>query len=214
MTIFEMCKGTATLKVMLIVIGLLVFSFDVQAIWIIVGIVALLGSCFLAFRQGGAMGHEACSVAKSIERAGDEASRQFEPKMFKRVWSKSTGVKTVFAGGLVGYIIGCIYIVCALIDSESMVTGVARLVAWLGCIPYWPIVAHWHETYVALTPDVIVVLLAGPFLLPLCQYIGYLQGPALWAKTEKAMADGKRRAKARSRIVKKNKKPRARGPEI
>lgn len=214
MTVFEMWKGTITLKVFLMIIGLLVFSFDVQAIWIIAGVLLLLATCFFAFRQGGAMGHEACSVAKSIERAGDDAKRQFEPVMFKRVWSRSNGVKALFAGGLVGYVLGAIYIICTLIDPQSSATAYSRWISWFACIPYWPIVAYWHETYVALTADVVVVLMAGPFLLPVCQYIGYLQGPKLWAKTEKAMADGRRRAKARSRIIKKNKKPRTRGPEI
>jgi len=192
----------------------LIFTFDVQALWIIIGVLLLLGSCFMAFRQGGAMGHEACSVTKSIEHAGDAARSQFEPVMFKRVWSKSNGVKSLFAGGLVAYVFSAAYILCTLVAPESMATFITRLVSWLLCIPYWPIVAYWHETYTVLTPDVVVVLMAGPFLLPFFQYLGYLQGPKLWAKTEKAMADGKRRAKARSRIIKKNKKPRVRGPEI
>ena len=54
----------------------------------------------------------------------------------------------------------------------------------------------------------------SPFILPLFQFWGYMQGPKLWKKTEQAMADGRRRAKARSRIVKKNKLPRTMKPEI
>ena len=74
----------------------------------------------------------------------------------------------------------------------------------------------WHENFVDLTFDVILVLMVGPFILPVFQFLGYLQGPKFWEKTEQAMADGKRRAKARSRIVKKNKdnRPRWERPEI
>jgi hypothetical protein len=50
-------------------------------------------------------------------------------------------------------------------------------------------------------------------VLPAATCAGYLQGPKLWKKTEEAMAKGKRRAKARSRIVKKN-KPRVQKPQI
>ena len=76
------------------------------------------------------------------------------------------------------------------------------------------IIAAWHETYEFLTTDVILVLMISPFILPLVQFAGYMQGPKLWKKTEQAMVDGRRRAKARSRIVKKNKLPRSMRPEI
>ena len=62
--------------------------------------------------------------------------------------------------------------------------------------------------------DIILVLMVGPFVIPTCQFLGYLQGPKMWEKTEQAMAEGKRRAKARSRIARKKKLPKSMRPEI
>ena len=59
----------------------------------------------------------------------------------------------------------------------------------------------------------VLVLMVSPFVIPTFTFMGYLQGPRLWENTEKAMARGKRRAKAKSRIVKKN-KPREQKPQI
>ena len=74
--------------------------------------------------------------------------------------------------------------------------------------------AHSNEPRISTRPIPDSVLMISPFILPLFQFWGYMQGPKLWKKTEQAMADGRRRAKARSRIVKKNKLPRTMKPEI
>ena len=57
------------------------------------------------------------------------------------------------------------------------------------------------------------LLLITPFLLPLCVFCGYMQGPRLWARTEDAMKQGRRRAKARARVGKKT-ASKAEKPEI
>ena len=85
--------------------------------------------------------------------------------------------------------------------------------AWVLALPFWPLVAHWFETYDSLAPALVAVFLISPFVLPLCMFAGYMQGPKLWQKSERAMAQGRRRAKARSRVVKKR-APKVRGPEI
>ena len=67
----------------------------------------------------------------------------------------------------------------------------------------------------ALVPmAVAAVLMISPFVLPLCTFAGYMQGPKLWAKSEEAMAQGRRRARAKSRVAQKKRAPRVRKPEI
>ena len=80
-------------------------------------------------------------------------------------------------------------------------------------VPYWPLIMHWHEDFVALTPAIGIMLLLSPFVLPACTFAGYLQGPRLWAQTEVAMKEGRRRAKAKARVGKKL-APRQQKPEI
>ena len=81
-------------------------------------------------------------------------------------------------------------------------------------IPYWPILSYFHPVYNVLTWDIVLLLMVSPFILPAVQLFGYTKGPMMWAKTEKAMAEGKRRAKARSRIVRKKRTPKSQRPEI
>lgn len=210
-----MWKGTLTVKVLLVVIGFMIFSFGINWLWIALGLALLVGAAFMSFRQGQAMGREACAISKSISRMEEtpEHMDQIDPKMYRQAWSKSNGLKSVFAGGIIGYVVNCVYIVCMLIHVDEIPLLVTRLASWAVSLPYMPIVAYWHPVFNVLTWDLILVMMLGPFLLPACQYLGYLQGPKLWERTEKAMAEGRRRAKARSRIVKK-KKPRQKQPEI
>lgn len=224
MSVFEMWKGTLTIKILLIFVGFLIFLTGVVPLWIGAGLVMLAGGCFLSFRQGQGAGHEACSVSKSVERAQQEGHAQLDAKIRREAWSVSNGIRAIFAGGLVGYVVNAIYIIITLAGANEYATLMSRLASMVVSIPYMPIVANWHQVLDAetgkmvvelykLTPDMIVVFMVGPFLLPLFQFLGYLQGPKLWQKTEKAMAEGKRRAKARSRIVKK-KGPKVQKPEI
>ena len=210
-----MWKGTLTVKVLLIVLNFMIFSFGITWLWILLGVLSLLGAAFMTFRQGQGMGREACSVAKSIKRMEEMPgkSSQIDPRMYKQAWSVANGLKSIFAGGIVGYVINCVYVVCMLLKVSEMPLLVSRLASFAVSLPYMPILTYWRPVYNVLTWDIVLMLMIGPFVLPAIQFAGYMQGPKLWEKTEKAMAQGKRRAKARSRIVKR-KKPRLNQPEI
>lgn len=216
MTTGEMFKGSLMLKVLLIFINFTVFSFGKPVLFMVLGILALIMGCFMALRQGAAIGHEACSVSSTLERIAQtpEKAGQYDPRMFKRGFDKQRGIKALFAGALVDYAINAVYIIFMLLKIEEIPLYASRLLSFLVSIPYWPLVCHWHEVFDVITWDIVAILMVCPFVLPAFQYIGYLQGPKLWEKTEKAMADGKRRAKARSRINRRKKAPKARGPEI
>ena len=211
-----MFKNTLTLKAMLIFISFTVFSFGNMTVFLLVGLLVMLFGCFLSLRQGAAIGHEACSISASLKRIEESGDKRevVEPKMLKQAYSTATGIKALFSGALIGYVINVVYIILMLAGVESNALLVSRLASFAVTIPYWPIVSHFHPVFNVLTWDIVAVLMLSPFLLPVCQYIGYRQGPALWAKTEKAMAEGKRRAKARSRIGRKKKTVKVRGPEI
>lgn len=212
-----MFKSVLVMKAILIFMMFTVFSFGNMTVFGVLGILLLLGGCFITMRQGAAIGHEACSISHSLQRVAEDSSKaqQLDKKMVARAFSMHTGLKAVFAGALIDYVINAVYIVLMLIKIEETSVGLvaSRLLSFVVSIPYWSVVSFWHDTYNVISWDIVAVLMAGPFLLPIFQYIGYKQGPALWAKTEKAMADGKRRAKARSRIVKK-KTARGQRPEI
>lgn len=211
MSVFEMWRSTLAIKILLVVIGFMVFSFGITGLWVGVGIALLLAGALMVFRQGQSAGHEACAVSKSVAAIGADKA---DKKMLSQMWSVSNGVRAIFAGAAVSYTINAIYIILSVVHAPEIATFVSRLVSWVITMPYWPIIAAWHETYEFLTTDVILVLMISPFILPLVQFAGYMQGPKLWKKTEQAMVDGRRRAKARSRIVKKNKLPRSMRPEI
>ena len=211
MSVFEMWRSTLAIKILLVVIGFMVFSFGITGLWVGVGIALLLAGALMVFRQGQSAGHEACAASKSVAAIGADKA---DKKMLSQMWSVSNGVRAIFAGAAVSYTINAIYIILSVVHAPEIATFVSRLVSWVITMPYWPIIAAWHETYEFLTTDVILVLMISPFILPLVQFAGYMQGPKLWKKTEQAMVDGRRRAKARSRIVKKNKLPRSMRPEI
>lgn len=211
MSVFEMWRSTLAIKILLVVIGFMVFSFGITGLWVGIGIALLLAGALMVFRQGQSAGHEACAVSKSVAAIGADKA---DKKMLSQMWSVSNGVRSIFAGAAVSYTINAIYIILSVVHAPEIATFVSRLVSWVITMPYWPIIAAWHETYEFLTTDVILVLMISPFILPLVQFAGYMQGPKLWKKTEQAMVDGRRRAKARSRIVKKNKLPRSMRPEI
>ena len=211
MSVFEMWRSTLAIKILLVVIGFMVFSFGITGLWVGIGIALLLAGALMVFRQGQSAGHEACAASKSVAAIGADKA---DKKMLSQMWSVSNGVRSIFAGAAVSYTINAIYIILSVVHAPEIATFVSRLVSWVITMPYWPIIAAWHETYEFLTTDVILVLMISPFILPLVQFAGYMQGPKLWKKTEQAMVDGRRRAKARSRIVKKNKLPRSKRPEI
>lgn len=217
MTTGDMFKNMLVLKALLIFVSFTVFSFGNMTVFMALGLVILLAGCFMAFKQGVGMGHEACSVSASLKHiVNSDKADQVEPKMLKQAYSMSNGVKSLFAGALIDYVINAVYIICMLLKVDEVPLLITRLASYVMVIPYWPIVSHWHEVFNVLTWDIVALLMISPFLLPAIQLAGYCQGPKSWAKTEKAMADGKRRAKARSRIGRKKKTgvPRSQRPEI
>ena len=128
--------------------------------------------------------------------------------------SDGRGVKALFGSALVPYVCSCVYIIMMLLgDGTEIHTVIARVLAWLMALPFWPAIAWKYETFTTLEWPIVLVLMVSPFVIPTFTFLGYIQGPKLWQKTEEAMARGKRRAKAKSRIVKKN-KPREQRPQI
>ena len=214
MTIGNMIKNTIVLKLLLIFISITVFSFGNMTVFALLGIAVLLGGMFASFKQGLAMGHEACAISSSLERIQRDGGKEPDPLMLRQAYSMNKAVKALFGSALIGYVINCAYIVMMLLKANEDVMIITRLASFVTIIPYWPLLSHWHAVYNVLTWDIVLLLMVSPFILPAVQLYGYTRGPLMWAKTEKAMADGKRRAKARSRIVKKKKLPRSQRPEI
>ena len=210
-----MWKANATTLFLLILLNLALFTLG-NTPWMVLGLLALAGAMFFSYRQGMEFGHNACGLLRTVERAQDPASPthgQLDDKVFKRAWSVSQGIKGVFASALLPYSVGALYIACSLLKLEPMIIP-TRLASWVLAVPFWPVVLAWYNTFDRLTAVVAAVLLISPFVLPLCTFAGYMQGPKLWAKSEKAMAEGKRRAKAKSRVIRKKRAPKVQKPEI
>ncbi len=215
MTIGEMWRTNAVSLMLLILLNLALFSLGTLP-WIVLGLLCLAGAMFLSFRRGMGFGHQACGILNTVERAEDPQSPthgQLDDKVVRRAWSRSTGVRAMLASALVPYVAGCLYIGCTLLKVEPLILP-TRVVSWVLALPFWPAVAHWNATFDRLTPSIVAVLMISPYVLPLCAFAGYLQGPKLWARSEKAMAEGRRRAKAKSRVVRKKPVPRSQRPEI
>lgn len=215
MSVGDMWRAHATTTFLLVMLNLALFSLG-ELPWTVLGLLVLALSMFLCFRRGMSFGHQACGILNTVERARDPESPahgQLEERVIKRAWSASTGVKGVLASAVGPYAIGCLYIACSLLKIEPLILP-TRLISWVLATPYWPVVLHWYAAFDRLTGVVAAVLMISPFLLPLCTFAGYMQGPKLWAKSEKAMAEGRRRAKARSRVNRKRQAPRQQRPEI
>ncbi len=212
MSIMDMWKTCVFTTVLLIFLNLGLFTLNNNLAWTILGLILLLGALYLAYRQGMGFGHEACRLLATLKEV-DGARSPVDEKVAKRAWSVNRGVKAVLATALVPYLIGCAYIVLSLLKVDSLAVPM-RLVSWVVASPYWPCILPWTHTFDRLTGAVAAVLMISPFVMPLVTFAGYMQGPKLWAKSEKAMAEGKRRAKAKSRVVRKKRVPRSQRPEI
>ena len=215
MTIGDMYRTNAMTKFLLILINMGLFTLNRTA-WAVLGMLCLAGALYLAFRQGMAYGHEASGILKTVERAQDPQSPthgQLDRKLIGRAWSVTTGIRAVLACALLPYVVGAAYIACSLLNVEKLVMPL-RLASWVLAAPFWPLVLPWYNTFDRLTGVVAAVLMISPFLLPLSTFAGYMQGPRLGERSEKAMAEGKRRAKAKSRVVRKKTVPRSQRPEI
>lgn len=207
----------ASALTMLIVVNL-ALNFASEALWIVLGLLALAVTLVFCYRQGMNLGHGACGISNTVEsarKAGEKVYAQLDKKYLAQTWSVATGVKGIFASALIPYAVGGIYIALTMLYQSfpalKVPVIIARVLAWLLSLPYWPIVMHWHEDFVRLTPAIAAMLLISPFVLPLSTFLGYLRGPKLWQHTEDAMKQGRRRAKARARVgkklVPKNQKP-------
>ena len=212
MSIMDMWKTCVFTTVLLIFLNLGLFTLNNNLAWTILGLILLLGALYLAYRQGMGFGHEACRLLATLKEV-DGARSPVDEKVAKRAWSVNRGVKAVLATALVPYLIGCAYIVLSLLKVDNLAVPM-RLVSWVVASPYWPCILPWTHTFDRLTGAVAAVLMISPFVMPLVTFAGYMQGPKLWAKSEKAMAEGKRLAKAKSRVVRKKRVPRSQRPEI
>ena len=209
----------ASALAMLIVLNL-ALNFAGETLWILLGLLALAGMMLYCFRQGMNLGHGACGISNTVEsarKAGERVYAQLDQKYLAQAWSPGTGIKGVLISALIPYAAGGIYIILTLLRQSmpSLETPVlvSRILAWLLSLPYWPIIMHWHADFVTLTPAIAAMLLISPFVLPLCTFAGYMRGPKLWQRTEDAMKQGRRRAKARARVGKKL-APKIQKPEI
>ena len=214
MSAMDMWKANAVTLILLIVVNLALFGLGITP-WMVLGLILLAGALFMAYRQGMGFGHEACGILQTVERARDPQSPsygQVDEKVQKRAWSVSTGVKGVLASALAPYVVGCAYIVLSLLKLYPA-NVIMRLVAWVVALPFWPAMLPFSQTFDRLTAPVAAVLMISPFVLPLCTFAGYMRGPKLWQRTEDAMKQGRRRAKARARVGKKL-APKIQKPEI
>jgi len=219
MSLSDMFKTNVMTKVILIVLNLGLFTLwnpeeqKIPLAWLILGLLLLLGALALSFRQGMTYGHEACRLRATMGNADKSADPSVEAKVAKSAFSVNRGVKAVLAVALPSYIIGCAYIICSLLNVKGLVMPL-RLVSWALAAPFWPCMLPFSQTFDRLTGWVAAVLMISPFILPLSTFAGYMQGPKLWARSEKAMAEGKRRAKAKSRVARQKRVPRSQRPEI
>lgn len=177
------------------------------ALWTAVDAALVLAAMVVSYRQGMTLGHKACGVSNTVRsalEAGDRVYAQLDRAYLAQSWRPATGFRGMLASALLPYAAGGVYIILSLLNAQSGVSQTAlilsRTIAWLLSLPYWPFIMHGHSDFVALTPDIAAMLMVTPFVLPLCQFLGYMQGPRLWQRTEDAMKQGLRRAKARSRV--------------
>lgn len=215
MKVSDMWKSLLGTQLVLIFLDLALFTLGMTP-WMVLGILLLAGGMFLSWRVGMNLGHQACSIREMVRRAEDPdnpAHGQVDPKVAQKAWSVQTGVRAMLASAIVPYAAGCLYIASTLLNLQPLIMPM-RVISWVMALPYWPVVLPWTQTFDRLTPTVAAVLMISPFVLPLCCFAGYMQGPKLWAKSEKAMAEGRRRAKAKSRVNRKKRVPRAQKPEI
>ena len=211
-----MQRANAAVLAMLILANL-ALTMAGEPLSIIAGVALLAAGAYLCFRQGMQLGHGACGIRGTVEaarKAGPDVYAQLDQRYICQVWNRKTGLRGALASALVPLIAGAVYILLSLAGrAPEALLLIARTAAWLLSLPFWPLIAHWHRDFVTLTPAIVAMLLLSPFALPACAFLGYLRGPSLWANSEEAMKQGRRRAKARSRVGKKL-APRPQKPEI
>ena len=200
----------ATVLASLVIINILLMSLG-NTYWTILGVLALLGGAFISLQRGMQMGHAACGVSHLIDQANESGhSDRLDEKTLAKAWSRGNGIRSVLLSALIPYGCSCLYMLVVLLNIEGLIVP-TRLPACLMALPFWSIIPGY--SFPSLAAPVIAVLMVSPFVLPLFTFAGYMRGPKLWQNTEKAMAEGRRRAKAKARIAQKR-KPRQQKPEI
>ena len=212
--------GTNAIALAILIGANLAASFAGETLWLLIGVVALLAMLYFCFKQGMVTGHGACGIRNTVEsarNAGEKVFSQLDRRYLAQAWSRENAFKSCLLSALIPYAVGGLYIIFTLLWHDGALPEapviVARVLAWLLSLPYWPLIMHWHEDFVTLTPAIAGMLLISPFVLPAATALGYLQGPRLWARSEEAMKQGRRRAKARARVGKKL-APKQQKPEI
>ena len=168
MSVMDLWKGSLAVKAVTIVLCLMVFAFNVPLLFNIVGILILAAGCWMALRGGAAAGHAAAGVGAEIEEImkTPEKRGQITDKMLRQAYSPSHGVAALFAGAIIDYVVNCVYIAMMLFGVGVDVLIFGRLASFAVSLPLWSIVSLWREVFNTLTPDVVIMLLAGPFLIP------------------------------------------------
>lgn len=215
MNVMGMVALNATALGILIAINL-ALSMTSELLWLALGAFSLIATMAFCYRQGMGMGHSACAIRDTVERArkaGEAVYSQLDRPYLSKAWDMNTGLRGLLASALVPYAVGCLYIVAALLNARDAILLPLRMAAFVLSMPYWPFIMHWHESFVGLTPAIVAMLMLTPFILPASTFFGFLQGPKLWARSEEAMKQGRRRAKAKSRVAQKQ-KSRVEKPEI
>ena len=215
MSVRDMWRSIVATEGLLIVVNLAIFSLG-NTPWAVLGSICLALAAYHSVRQGMGFGHRACGILQTVEHSRDPESPahgQLDKEIAAQAWSVSRGIRGALLSALAPFVIGLAYIVVSLLGMEAVVMPL-RVASWVVALPYWPPVLLWYQTFDRLTGVVAAVLLISPFILPACTFAGYMQGPKLWAKSEKAMAEGRRRARAKSRVNRKKTTPRSQRPQI
>ena len=214
MSAAAMWRSNMLTLVLLIIVNFMLAGLG-TALWIILGILLLMGGMAMCYRSGCSAGHSACAVRSTVEsvrQSGERADTPLDEKYLRRAFDRNTGIRAVLASALIPYALGCAFIILTLLDAGRAAVA-ARVAAWIVSLPFWPTVMVWNESFIDVTPSIAAMVLISPFVLPLCTFAGYMQGPKLWARSEQAMKEGRRRAKARARVGRKM-VSRQKGPEI
>ena len=174
-------------------------------LWPIIGTASLLAVSFILLRIGLAQGTKAYSLYSAGQQAGKTAFGSYDV---------SRVIRGCRAYVIIGYALSALYIAGWLISAGSAgaaeaglttLTQITRLLCWLFALPFLPPAMFFTESLSSLSFAVIFVLALYPLWFPCMYLIGYTGGKKQYASMEKAMIKGRRRARARSRVMKNNK---------
>lgn len=200
-----MWRTNASVLALLILMNL-ALSMAGPALWIAAAAAGLMAGIVVCFRRGISLGIAACSVSDVVETTQKDGTYDQLDKAFASLaWRPAMGLKAALISSAVPWVAGALYIALSLTAPDALLPlTLSRTAAWLLSLPYWPFIAPLHSDFVTLTPDIAVMLLTTPFILPLCSFAGYMRGPLQWMHRKEVLARSRRRAKARSRVGHKN----------